>query len=311
MTRAATATKPPAAPETAPEPAETPDATAAALAVFSGDIEAVGGIYTDPEGKPLGLHARLAKIKDSLPNVDPEGTNEHFKYKFIKNTQVLGLLRPRLARQLIMVIPETVEERDPIPLKTKRGGDSLMTRITVTWRVVDGVSGESFTGQSVGYGDDSGDKGANKAFTAAQKNYLLRLFEIGGDRDIEEDDETDRRAKARDAGSERVGRVEIGDADIEGVVRPGGRSEKATDAQVARVGQYIRDLELTPEAFVKFVDKVLGDQLELGEDPWVDIKHYLEGLEGSDVGKLVARFDEILNAAEDQSRDDRGEPGYE
>ena len=308
MTRATAAATKPA--ETAPEPAETPDATEAALAVFAGDIEAVDGVYTGPDGQPLGLYARLAKIKDSLPDVDPEGTNEHFKYKFIKNTQVLGLLRPRLARQRIMVIPETVEEREPIPLKTKRGGDSLMTRITVTWRVVDGVSGESFTGQSVGYGDDSGDKGANKAFTAAQKNYLLRLFEIGGDRDIEEDEETDRRAKTRDAGSERVSRVEIGDADIEGVKR-GGRSEKATDAQVARVGQYIRDLELTPDAFVQFVDRVLGDQLELGDDPWVDIKHYLEGLDGPDIGKLVARFDEILNSAEDRTRGDDGGSGYE
>lgn len=290
------------APETAPEPAEGADLTEAAKEIFAGDIEAIDGIYVDADNKPLGLIARMAKIKAGLPVLDPEGTNEHFKYKFIKNTQVLGVLRPRLARQLIMVIPETVEEREPIALETRRGGKSLMTRITVTWRVVDGITGEFFTGQSVGYGDDSGDKGANKAFTAAQKNYLIRLFEIGGDPDIEEDAETDKRAKTRESGAERVSRAEIGDAEIEGIVRPGGRSEKATDAQVARVGQYIRDLELTPEAFVKFVDKVLGDQLELGEDPWVDIKHYLEGLEGPDIGKLVARFDEILNAAEENTR---------
>lgn len=282
------------------------DLTEQARQIFDGEISAVGGLYTDSSGNPMGLHARIARIKGDLPDIDPEGTNKHFNYKFFSNLQIMGIFRPRLARQMIVVIPETVEENEPKELKTSKGGSSLLTRIKVTWRVVDALNGESFTGQSLGYGDDSGDKGANKAYTAALKNFLMKLFEVGGDADdLEEDEEADKRAKAREAGSERVRSVEIGDAEITGVKR-GGRSEKATDAQVARVGQYIRDLELTPKAFATFADNVLGDALELSEDhPWDDVKAYLEDLSGKDIGKLVARFDAVMNrAAEDEARDE-------
>lgn len=295
-------------PAAAPEPPEGgEDMTEAAREIFAGEIAAVGGVYTDESGNVLGLHARIARIMADLPDIDPAGENKHFNYKFFSNVQIMGLFRPRLARQKIVVIPEKVTENEPRDLKTAKGGSSLLTRIHVQWRVVDAINGESFTGESLGYGDDSGDKGANKAYTAALKNFLMKLFEVGGDADdLEADEEADKRAKAREAGSERVRSVDIGDAEITGVKR-GGRSEKATDAQVARVGQYIRDLELTPEAFVKFVDKVLGDSLELGSDAWGEIKGYLEGLAGADIGKLIARFDEVLNAAQDDSppaRDD-------
>lgn len=287
-----------------PVPGEDLDVIDEAKEVFAGDIASVGGIYTDENGKVLGLHARIARIAGDLPDIDPQGENKHFNYRFFSNIQIMGLFRPRLARQMIVVVPETVEENEPRDLKTAKGGSSLLTRIKVTWRVVDAINGESFTGQSLGYGDDSGDKGANKAYTAALKNFLMKLFEVGGDsEDLEADEATDRRAKAREAGSERVRSVDIGNADITGVKR-GGRSEKATDAQVARVGQYIRDLQLTPEAFVTFVDKVLGDSLELGDDAWAEIKGYLEGLDGPDIGKLIARFDAVLNTAEEQAGGD-------
>ena len=290
------------APKTPDEATEPADAVEAAKQVFGDDIVAIGGIYVGDDGQPLGLYARIAKITEDLPTVEPEGENDHFKYKFLTINQITGLLRPRMARQKILVFPETVVEEEPRELTTKRGGTSLLTRLHVTFRVVDAINGESFTLQVIGYGDDASDKGANKAYTAALKNMLIKLFLIGGEDDLEADEEADKRAKARDAGSERVRDVEIGDTEITGVKR-GGRSEKATDAQVARVGQYIRDLELTPEAVVAFVDKVLGDSLELGEKPWEEIKSYLEGLSGPDIGKLVARFDAVLNQAEETTRD--------
>lgn len=52
--------------------------------------------------------------------------------------------------------------------------------IRVTWRVM-GPGGieDSFTGESIGWGRDNADKGYNKAFTSARKNFLLALFHIG------------------------------------------------------------------------------------------------------------------------------------
>lgn len=267
------------------------------------DVEKIEGIYVGATGVPLGLHARIAKITAALPDVTPQGENKHFNYKFISDKQVLGMLRPRLSEQMITIIPETVEERPEIPLETKSGGRSMLSRILVTWRVVDGINGESFTGQSLGYGDDSGDKGANKAYTAALKNFLIKLFLIGGDTDIESDEETDKRAKARSSGAQVVEQVVIGDSAIEGVKR-GGRSTKGTETQINRIGQYVRDLRLDPGAVAALIMKVLDDHIELGEKPWEDVRSYFEAQTAEDLGKLVAKLDELNEAATATSEPD-------
>jgi hypothetical protein len=271
--------------------------TEEAKEVFAGDLVAVDHVYTDPEGKPLPLVARLAKIMGDLPVLDPEGNNKFFNYRFIKDKQVLGIVRPRLARQLILIVPETVEEREVVQMTTQKGGTSLMTRITVTWRIVDGINGESFTGQSVGYGDDSGDKGANKAFTAALKNFLIKLFQIGGEPDIEEDEGTDTRAKARESGAKQISKAVIGDATVENVER-GGKAKKATEAQVSHVGQYVRDLHMDPTSFSAFLMRKFEIHIEFSDDPWVDIKNLLEGMDGTSIGAVIAALDELLNTVD-------------
>jgi hypothetical protein len=284
---------------TTPDVEATPgEAVEAATEAFAGDISALDFVYTNPKGEPLPLVARLAKIMGSLPVIEPEGENTFFKYKFVKDKQVLGIVRPRLSQQRIIIIPETVEEADPIEMKTAKGGTSLMTRIKVTWRILDGVTGETLTGQSLGYGDDSGDKGANKAYTAALKNFLIKLFEIGGEPDIEEDEGTDKRAKARESSAPTVEKAVIGDAEV-GDVERGGKASAATDAQIARVGQYIRDLHMDPESFAALVKKETDTTLTLGDEPWVDIKSYLEHLSGRRIGGLIAILDKLYKATVD------------
>jgi len=256
-----------------------------------------------------GLYVRISRIIESLPDLQPAGNNTFFKYKFITDKQVLGVLRPRLSRARIVVVPETIEEIDNQTLTTAKGGTSYMSRIRVTWRVVDGLNGESFTGQSLGYGDDSGDKGANKAFTSAFKNFCLKLFQIGGDTDLEEDEETDRRAKSRSSGSGRVESVTIGDATIEGVER-GGKTSKATEAQITRVGQYARDLQLDAGALAGVIKRTLEIETQLGDEPWTDIKHTLEGMAGKDIGKLIAALDDLYQTATGSGDDEPSPSGY-
>jgi hypothetical protein len=260
-------------------------------------VEAAQEIFADlrPIDYTEGdLYVRIAKIIESLPDVKPEGDNTFFKYKFITDKQVNGLLRPRLARARIIIIPETVEELECMVLTTAKGGTSYMSRIRVTWRIVDGKNGDTFTGQSLGYGDDSGDKGANKAFTAAFKNFLIKLFQIGGDTDIEEDEAADKRASIRESGARRVDQVTIGEAGVENVER-GGKASNATEAQLARVGQYVRDLSLTSEAFATLLRKKTGAALTLGDKPWEDIRKVLEGMSGTQIGKLITELDDLYN----------------
>jgi hypothetical protein len=252
-----------------------------------------------------GLYVRIARIIQSLPDIQPGGRNQHFNYRFITDKQVLGVLRPRLSRANIVIVPESVREYGFEVLTTSKGGTSYMTKIEVTWRVVDGIGGESFTGQSLGYGDDSGDKGANKAFTAALKNFLLKLFEIGGDTDdLEADEEADKRAKSRESGSRRVDRADIGDATVTDVER-GGKAKMATEAQITRVGQYVRDLNFNPGDFSNF----LMQKFEIGlvfetDKPWDEIRVLLQSLDGITIGRVIAALDELfktMNSEPDES----------
>jgi hypothetical protein len=265
------------------------------------------GVYTGSNGLPLSLYGRLSKIIESLPEVKPEGENQHFKYKFVTDKQVLGLLRPRLATQRIIVIPETVVENEPIQMETARGGRSLMARLHVTFRVIDGIAGESFTGEAVGYGDDSGDKGANKAYTAALKNFFIKLFLMGGaDRDIEDDPETDRRAKVRESGTAPVQSVQVKETVVEGVQR-GGRSSKATEAQVASVSRLVASLGLTPQRLAGAIEIVLNVP-DLQFKGWAEVRTYLADLSGEDIGKIIESLSEDEEAAQQQALDAGG--GY-
>lgn len=286
----ATRTKPAVEPLAPPEELSEQDAAkvlAEAQRIFYND-----GVYLRPDGEPLGLYERLARIIDSLPEVRPEGKNEHFKYSFVTDKQVLGLVRPRLATQRIIVYPETVTEQPFVELTTQKGGRSLLTRLHVVFRVVDGITGESFTGEAVGYGDDAGDKGANKAYTAALKNFFIKLFLMGGaDRDIEDDPETDRRARARETGVEPVREVEVKETTVEAVSR-GGRSTTATKPQVDAVSRLVQALGIgNPDDFAKIVERVLGDPIEFNN--WPEVRKYLEHLPGTDIGKVIEAMSEM------------------
>lgn len=71
------------------------------------------------------------------------------------------------------------------------------TTIRVTWRVMGpGGLADSFDGESIGWGRDNADKGYNKAFTSARKNFLLALFHIG-----DPQDDSDGHTNERDSGT--------------------------------------------------------------------------------------------------------------
>src|SRR6188472_4539222 len=53
---------------------------------------------------------KLARIMASIPELKPEGRNQHFNYDFIKDTQVSGAIRPRMAAERLMVIPNVIKE---------------------------------------------------------------------------------------------------------------------------------------------------------------------------------------------------------
>jgi hypothetical protein len=276
--------------------------------------EAIHQVF-DEEAVQRPVIAALARIMAQLPVLQPEGRNAHFGYGFIKDTQVSGALRPRMAKEGLMVIPNVLEE-SWVETKTGKGGISYVTKLKVEFTVIHAASGDSIWGVGFGYGDDSGDKGANKAMTAAMKYWLLKLFQIGGE-DLEDDQRADLRAANREAGSTSDVGVKIEDANIEGIQR-GGRSDKMTMTQKKQIFALYKDLELTAEGFADRIDTVLGDKLVLPEgadevETNKVMNAYINGLNAEDAGQLISGLVDEKDTREHaaaQLAADQADPGY-
>lgn len=255
-----------------PEPEPTPDPAA----VFADDVVV----------RPVIV--KLARIMAGIGEIKPEGRNAHFGYNFIKDTQVSGVTRARMAKEHLVMVPEVLEE-SWFETKTAKGGTSWVTKLKVRFTIIDGDSGDMVSGVVIGYGDDTGDKGANKALTAAQKYFLLKLFQVGGEDDLEQDAQADLRAADRQAGSAADKGVVVTGAKIEGVAR-GGRSDTITQTQMRQIFALYKDLDLTPEAFVTRIDAYLNDNLQLPDDGDVTaaLNGYLRSLSADDAGKLIS-----------------------
>ena len=284
----------PVAEEVKTPPDATPEEAAnAAMTVFGPDFVA----------RPV--IRKLAAIMGAIGEIKPEGKNDHFNYAFIKDTQVSGAIRPRMAAEHLIVIPEVLEE-SWVQTETKRGGVSWVTKLKVRFTVIDGDSGDSITGVGFGYGDDSGDKGANKAFTAAMKYWLIKLFQIGGEDDLENDARTDERSAQRQAGTAASGptEVKIEGAKIEGIAR-GGRSQATTGAQVKQALKIYKDLELTPEKFVEIIEFQMGDKVEIPDEGDVApvFLAYFRSIEAERMGKLISALADIKDQADDDAKD--------
>lgn len=280
MTRA----KAPALPEIKDPPTEEPEIQVGNETTTETAIEAAQRVFGDDlVQRPVIV--KLARIMSELPTLQPEGRNQHFGYNYIKDIQINSVVRPRMARERLMVIPEVLEE-SLMETKTAKGGTSFLTKLKIRFTVIDGDSGDSVSGIGIGYGDDSGDKGANKAFTAAMKYWFLKLFQIGGEDDLEADTRADSRAADRESGAPTS--VKIEGAQIKGVAR-GGQSVKITQTQMKQIFALYKDLELTPEGFVSRIDAYLNDSLVIPEEGDVTgaLNAYLKQLDADDAGKLI------------------------
>lgn len=253
---------------------------------------------------------KLARIMEAMPELKPEGRNAHFGYGFIKDTQVSGALRKRLAHERIMIVPDVVDE-SWVETATARGGTSWVTKMKIKFTAIDGDSGDEISGHGYGYGDDTGDKGANKAFTAALKYWLLKLFMIGGE-DLEDDNRADERAALRQAGGVPQP-VTVQGAQIEGIAR-GGRSDKITATQVRQIGALVKEMEMSPELFAEYIEKASGKKVSLpdNDDPGPALKNATGALSADDAGKLISLLVERKDSEneEDGIPEDDGGGGY-
>lgn len=142
------------------------------------------------EGKP-SLVAKLANAMTAISRVPKRGHNAFQNYDYPMEVDIVEAVREKLAEQKVFLF-STVDEVSCEELKSDKGS-VWRTTVTLTFTFVDGESGETFSVNYIGVGDDKGDKGIYKAYTGALKYCLLKNFLIPTGDDPEADEETDKR----------------------------------------------------------------------------------------------------------------------
>lgn len=142
--------------------------------------------YTEGKQGGFTLYAKIAEIMGELDRIPKSGYNKQFNYNYVTESDVVGSVRPLMAKHKLVMIPEIrrykVEE-----FKGKYNSMQIGT-IEIRWNVIDGESGEKVTFTMVGKGVDNLEKDIYKAITGNKKYALITLFMIDSGDDPERSD---------------------------------------------------------------------------------------------------------------------------
>lgn len=123
------------------------------------------------------VYERIANIQQSIHTVIKGGFNEHFKYKFARERDVIAEVKPLLGKERLVITHSLVKE--------EQVGD--ITKLTIRFRITNvNDKDDAIEADAIGYGKDSQDKGAPKAYTMALKYFLSKMFLIETGDDAEE-----------------------------------------------------------------------------------------------------------------------------
>lgn len=143
--------------------------------------------------RALNLYQKLAAITGDVGAIAKGGQNTEQKYAFIEYAAVAGRLRDLFAEYGVVVVPRmaTTSEHQREEITTKYGNKGVAMLIDFEFQVLNADDpDDNFTVNWVGEAADYGDKGVNKAATAALKYYLMRQFNISEKGDEDPDGQT-------------------------------------------------------------------------------------------------------------------------
>jgi len=128
--------------------------------------------------KKRNVYQRLNAVMGLVGNVPKNGWNDHFKYKFVQETDVADVVREACLSEGLMIVP-SIQSYNIV-------GD--LTTVQIEYRVVNIDNPDDYTSVTmIGQGKDAQDKGSNKAVTGCTKYAMLKLFNIGTGDDAEHD----------------------------------------------------------------------------------------------------------------------------
>ena len=136
------------------------------------------------------LANKLILVMSECSDIRKSGTNDFHKYKYITSADILEKVNAALVKHKIasLVTPEVISASDVLNAK---GNVEHLVTVKVSITLIDSESGEELYISGIGSGQDSGDKAAMKAQTAAIKYAYLLSLAVSSNDDPEADSRTD------------------------------------------------------------------------------------------------------------------------
>lgn len=135
----------------------------------------------------MNIYEKLLKIKESVEYLKKAQKSQ--QYDFVSSSQVIAALRSNMNEQKLLLVPNVEEAKfSTIIEKTNAKGNltaDLLTEVFITYTWINAEKPEEILsvkwyGQGL---DTSGEKGVGKAYTYAEKYFLLKFFNIPTDKD--------------------------------------------------------------------------------------------------------------------------------
>lgn len=153
-------------------------------------------VLDKPDRGKMNVHQRVLAIMSEIEAVEKTGRNDTQHYNFIEQSTIVALLRKKLVQYGVNIVPSMTEHNlTPKMDGTKVKGSKVLAKMS--FKVVNADDPSDFYEVTWwGEGDDSLDKGTNKAATAAEKYFLMKQFKIS--------DKDDPDAEAGSAGKAKL-----------------------------------------------------------------------------------------------------------
>lgn len=136
----------------------------------------------------MNLYQKLLAITEEVGKIEKTGRNTSQGYAFIEQAKVVAELRPQLAKHGVMIMPETID-RTINQFTNKNGNVTFHAVVVSRYTVINADNPEErmVLDWHAGEALDMSDKATNKATTASQKTFLMKLFNISDQDDADKE----------------------------------------------------------------------------------------------------------------------------
>ena len=122
----------------------------------------------------MNIYEKLLKIKESVEYLKKAQKGQ--QYDFVSSSQVIAALRAKMNEEKLLLVPD---------VEDAKFSTIILTEIFISFKWINAENPEEtltikWYGQGV---DTSGEKGVGKAYTYAEKYFLLKFFNIPTDKD--------------------------------------------------------------------------------------------------------------------------------